>query len=69
MIGDRVKVKHIVANIIANAVKHSQGGGVMVEWGEIVDEDPEIAVDKRKDSIRIRISVYVFLLVSDLAIF
>lgn len=57
--GDRGKVKQIVANIVSNAVKHTDNGGVTVEWGELVDADMEDAADKRKDSIRIGISMYV----------
>lgn len=39
------------------AVKHTKTGGILIEWGELVDANVEDALDSRKDSIRIGISM------------
>ncbi|GAA5911258.1 hypothetical protein JCM6882_004078 [Rhodosporidiobolus microsporus] len=58
VIGDRAKIRQIVTNVVANALKHTQEGGtIMVEWGEIVDQDVADALEAKQDSIRIGISI------------
>lgn len=57
VLGDRGKVKNIIANVVANAVKHTDIGGISIEWGELVDGDIEDALNHKKDSIRIGISM------------
>lgn len=59
VLGDRSKVKQIISNVLANAVKHTESGGIAIEWGELMDGDIEDALDNKKDSIRIGISMYV----------
>lgn len=59
VLGDRSKVKQIISNVLANAVKHTETGGIAIEWGELTDGDIEDALDNKKDSIRIGISMYV----------
>ncbi|GAA6022377.1 hypothetical protein JCM10207_004744 [Rhodosporidiobolus poonsookiae] len=57
VLGDRAKIRQIVTNVVANALKHTQEGGILVEWGEIVDSNLEDALEAKQDSIRIAISV------------
>ncbi|KAL8281241.1 hypothetical protein RQP46_006275 [Phenoliferia psychrophenolica] len=57
VVGDRGKIRQIVNNVVGNAVKHTNTGGIMIEWGELVDANVEDALDARKDSIRIGISI------------
>ncbi|KAK4704613.1 hypothetical protein P7C70_g1590, partial [Phenoliferia sp. Uapishka_3] len=57
VMGDRGKIRQIITNIVGNAVKHTTAGGVMIEWGELVDSNVEDALESRKDSIRIGISI------------
>ncbi|KPV74094.1 uncharacterized protein RHOBADRAFT_28493 [Rhodotorula graminis WP1] len=57
LIGDRAKIRQIVANVVGNALKHTQEGGILVEWGEMADQDLDDAFEEKKDSIRIGISV------------
>jgi hypothetical protein len=59
LLGDRAKIRQIVSALAGNAVKHTQSGGVLVEWGEAVDQDIEDALEARADSIRICISMCV----------
>ena len=56
LLGDRTKLRQIVANVAANAVKHTHDGKVTVEWGELSKEadDPGEA---SQDSIKIGIAV------------
>lgn len=39
------------------SVKHTKEGGILIEWGEIADSNVEDALNEKKDSIRIGISV------------
>ncbi|GAA5836366.1 hypothetical protein JCM9279_000365 [Rhodotorula babjevae] len=57
LIGDRAKIRQIVANVVGNALKHTQEGGILVEWGEMTDQNLDDAFEEKKDSIRIGISV------------
>ncbi|ORY73094.1 hypothetical protein BCR35DRAFT_281817 [Leucosporidium creatinivorum] len=57
LLGDRAKIKAIIANVVGNAVEYTKAGGIVVEWGEIADEDIEDAIDKKQDSIRIGIAI------------
>ncbi|GAA5912180.1 uncharacterized protein JCM6883_000588 [Sporobolomyces salmoneus] len=57
VLGDRAKVRQIVTNVVGNALKHTKEGGILVEWGELVDDDVEDALNEKKDSIRIGISI------------
>ena len=38
-------------------VKHTDEGGILVEWGELVDNNVEDALKEKRDSIRIGISM------------
>lgn len=57
VIGDRARIKQIVTNVVANAVKHTSKGTIVVEWGELADTNIEGAAEHRPDAIRIGISV------------
>ncbi|GAA6008926.1 uncharacterized protein JCM10292_006565 [Rhodotorula paludigena] len=57
VLGDRGKIRQIITNVVANALKHTEEGGVLIEWGEVVDQDVEDALREKQDSIRIGISV------------
>ncbi|BGP13468.1 hypothetical protein JCM10213v2_001388 [Rhodosporidiobolus nylandii] len=57
VVGDRAKIRQIVTNVVANAIKHTHDGGILVEWGEVVDQNVEDALQAKQDSIRIGISV------------
>lgn len=57
LLGDRAKIRQIVGNVVGNALKHTQTGGILVEWGELVDQNLDDAFEEKKDSIRIGISV------------
>ncbi|GAA5917845.1 hypothetical protein JCM5296_005723 [Sporobolomyces johnsonii] len=57
VLGDRGKIRQIVSNVAANALKHTKEGGILIEWGELVDADIEDALHEKQDSIRIGISV------------
>ncbi|GAA5866364.1 hypothetical protein JCM8547_000754 [Rhodosporidiobolus lusitaniae] len=57
VLGDRAKIRQIVTNVVANALKHTQEGSIVVEWGEVVDQNVEDALEAKQDSIRIGISV------------
>ncbi|GAA5932099.1 uncharacterized protein JCM15063_001119 [Sporobolomyces koalae] len=57
VLGDRAKVRQIVTNVVGNALKHTKEGGILVEWGELVDNDLEDALEQKKDSIRIGITI------------
>jgi signal transduction histidine kinase len=39
--GDQVKIRRIAQNLILNAVKFTQKGGITVSWGDIGDNDPK----------------------------
>ena len=56
LLGDRTKIRQIVANVTANAVKHTSRGKVAIEWGELPKEvdDP---VEASQDTIKIGIAV------------
>lgn len=58
VLGDPNKVGRIVAECCSNAVRHTETGGILIEWGELVDTNLEDAEGKM-DSIRIGISMYV----------
>lgn len=56
--GDRAKVRITILKVVENALKHTQSGGILVEWGESlqganVDEDAVI----KAEEIRIAISI------------
>lgn len=55
-----------MSNVIANAVKHTKSGGILVEWGEAVDQDIEDALEAKADSIRVRIAMCVIPFLSTL---
>ncbi|GAA6061898.1 hypothetical protein JCM10212_004716 [Sporobolomyces blumeae] len=57
VLGDRAKVRQIVTNVVGNALKHTKEGGILIEWGELVDNNVEDALNEKKDSIRIGISI------------
>ncbi|GAA5877871.1 hypothetical protein JCM1840_002929 [Sporobolomyces johnsonii] len=57
VLGDRGKIRQIVSNVAGNALKHTKEGGILIEWGELVDADIEDALHEKQDSIRIGISV------------
>ncbi|GAA6043349.1 hypothetical protein JCM8097_008042 [Rhodosporidiobolus ruineniae] len=57
VLGDRAKMRQIITNVVANAIKHTREGGVLVEWGEMIDQDVEDALQAKQDSIRIGISI------------
>ncbi|GAA5993889.1 hypothetical protein JCM5350_001586 [Sporobolomyces pararoseus] len=57
VLGDRAKVRQIVTNVVGNALKHTDEGGILVEWGELVDNNVEDALKEKRDSIRIGISI------------
>ena len=57
VVGDRAKIRQIVSNVAANAVKHTEKGGVRVEWGELADTNIADGEEHKKDSIRVSISV------------
>jgi signal transduction histidine kinase len=39
--GDEVKIRRVAQNLILNAVKFTQEGGITVSWGDIDDNDPK----------------------------
>lgn len=51
-----------IADIDGDIVKHTTTGGIIVEWGELVDADVGDALDAKKDSMRIGISMCVLTL-------
>ncbi|GAA5980690.1 hypothetical protein JCM11641_000177 [Rhodosporidiobolus odoratus] len=57
VIGDRAKIRQILVSVVANSLKHTKEGGILVEWGEIVDTNLEDALEWKQDSIRIGISI------------
>ncbi|BGP57501.1 hypothetical protein JCM8202v2_005145 [Rhodotorula sphaerocarpa] len=57
VLGDRAKIRQIVTNVVANSLKHTEEGGILVEWGEVVDDDLEDAVEAKREGIRIGISI------------
>ncbi|GAA6057033.1 hypothetical protein JCM3770_005219 [Rhodotorula araucariae] len=57
VLGDRAKIRQIITNVVANALKHTNEGGILVEWGEMVDSNLDDAREEKKDSIRIGISI------------
>lgn len=57
VLGDRGKIRQIITNVVANAVKHTSQGGILVEWGELADADVGDASEHRSDSIRIALSI------------
>lgn len=59
VLGDRGKIRQIITNVVANAVKHTTKGGILVEWGELVDGNIADASERRRDAIRIGISMCV----------
>jgi CheY-like chemotaxis protein len=56
LLGDRGKIRQIVANVTANAVKHTKQGRVTVEWGEMSKDSADPA-EASQDTIKIGISV------------
>lgn len=57
VLGDRAKIRQIVTNVVANALKHTDEGGIHIEWGEAIDENLDDALAAKKDGIRIGISI------------
>ncbi|KAM0747420.1 hypothetical protein T439DRAFT_329151 [Meredithblackwellia eburnea MCA 4105] len=57
LLGDRAKIRQVISNVVANAVKHTKEGSVMIEWGELSDQNLDDALEGRKDSIRVGISI------------
>lgn len=56
-------MKNIISNVVANALRHTEKGGILIEWGELVDEVVgEDEALRKKDSIRIGISMFVLFL-------
>ena len=37
LLGDRAKIKTLVASTVQNAIQHTKTGGILVEWGELAD--------------------------------
>ena len=56
LLGDRGKIRQIVANVTANAVKHTKAGKVTIEWGELPKEIEDPA-ETWQDTIKIGIAV------------
>lgn len=56
LLGDRGKIRQIVANVTANAVKHTHQGKVTVEWGELPKGTDDIA-EASQDTIKIGIAI------------
>lgn len=56
LLGDRAKLRQIVANVAANAVKHTHEGKVTVEWGELSKEADDPA-EASQDTIKIGIAI------------
>lgn len=56
LLGDRGKIRQIVANATANAVKHTKQGKVTIEWGEL-PKDTEDPLEASPDTIKIGIAV------------
>ena len=57
LLGDRGKIRQIIANVTGNAVKHTKEGKVTIEWGELskeLDDPAETSVDTIKIGIAIR---------------
>ncbi|KAK4046722.1 hypothetical protein OIO90_006453 [Microbotryomycetes sp. JL221] len=59
VLGDRAKIRIIVLRIVENALKHTEQGGILVEWGEtsIGADSSEGNQQKRADEIRLSISI------------
>lgn len=57
LLGDRAKIKQLIASTVQNAIQHTKKGGILVEWGELADADVEDSADKKQDGIRIGISI------------
>ncbi|GAA5950234.1 hypothetical protein JCM21900_003518 [Sporobolomyces salmonicolor] len=57
VLGDRGKIRQIVSNVAGNALKQTKEGGILIEWGELVDANIEDALHEKQDSIRIGISI------------
>lgn len=56
LLGDRGKIRQIIANVTANAVKYTKEGRVTVEWGEL-PKQVEDAVEASQDTIKIGIAI------------
>jgi signal transduction histidine kinase len=57
LLGDHGKVGRMLSEICSNALQHTVGGGgILIEWGELIDSNLEDAENKH-DSIRIGISI------------
>ena len=56
LLGDRAKIRLIIANVAGNATKHTTEGKVMLEWGELPKELDEEA-GAWQDMIKIGIAV------------
>lgn len=56
IIGDPAKIQRIIGCVLSNAVAHTNEGGILIEWGELVDHNVEDAKEK-ENSIRIGISM------------
>lgn len=57
LLGDPSKVGRMLSEICSNSLQHTQaGGGILIEWGELIDSNLEDAENKQ-DSIRIGISI------------
>lgn len=56
LLGDRGKIRQIIANVTANAVKHTKEGKVTLEWGEMSKDSDEPA-EASQDTIKIGISI------------
>jgi hypothetical protein len=56
LLGDRGKIRQIIANVTANAVKHTEEGKVTIEWGEL-PKDIEDPGEASQDTIKIGIAI------------
>lgn len=57
LLGDRGKIRQIVANVTANAVKHTHEGSVNVEWGELPKMVDDSQQESSLDTIKIGIAI------------
>ncbi|KAM0790366.1 hypothetical protein ACM66B_003249 [Microbotryomycetes sp. NB124-2] len=58
VLGDRAKIRIIVLRVVENALKHTNSGGILVEWGETsIGAEQSESYESRDDEIRISISI------------
>lgn len=55
VLGDRAKIRQIITNVVGNALRHTNEGGILVEWGEVLTVQD--AAQPNQDAIKIGISV------------